>query len=86
VPNHGARQGNQVVPADWIETVTYPQINGQQIYFYGYQFRLGRSLLHGHQVDWPAGVGYGGQRLYIVPSLDLVVLVHAGLNTSSMQA
>jgi CubicO group peptidase (beta-lactamase class C family) len=85
VLNHGAWQGKQVVPADWIAAATSPQINGQQIYFYGYQFWLGRSLLRGQQVDWIAGVGYGGQRLFIVPSLDMVVLVHAGLYTSSLQ-
>jgi CubicO group peptidase (beta-lactamase class C family) len=86
VLDHGTWHGKQVVPADWVVTATSPQINGQQIYFYGYQFWLGRSLVHGHEVDWAAGVGYGGQRLFIVPSLDLVVLVHAGLYTSSMQS
>jgi CubicO group peptidase (beta-lactamase class C family) len=86
VLDHGAWRGQQVVPADWIAAATSPQINGQQLYFYGYQFWIGRSLLGGRQVDWAAGVGYGGQRLFIVPSLDLVVLVHAGLYTSPMQA
>lgn len=85
VLNHGAWLGNQVVPADWIAAATTPQINGQQLYFYGYQFWIGRSLVRGKQVDWVAGVGYGGQRLFIVPAFDLVVLVHAGLYSSSMQ-
>jgi hypothetical protein len=47
--------------------------------------QLGRSLLRGRQIDWAAGVGTGGQRLFIVPALDLVVLVHAGLYRSPAQ-
>ncbi len=85
VLNHGAWNGRQIVPAEWIAAAISPQINGQQLYFYGYLFWLGRSFAHGHEIDWVAGVGLGGQRLYIVPSLDLVVLVHAGLYQSPQQ-
>jgi CubicO group peptidase (beta-lactamase class C family) len=86
VLNNGSWNGKSVVPADWIATATSPQINGQQLYFYGFQFWLGRSFAHGEEIDWVAGVGYGGQRLFVVPKLDLVVLVHAGLYTSSLQS
>ncbi|SDR46742.1 CubicO group peptidase, beta-lactamase class C family [Rhizobiales bacterium GAS191] len=86
VLDHGTWNGKQVVPADWIAAATSPQINGPQLYFYGYQFWLGRSLVQGREIDWAAGVGYGGQRLFIVPALDLVVLVHAGLYSSPMQS
>ena len=87
VLDHGAWKGAQIVPADWIKAATSPQINGQQIYFYGYQFWLGRSFVLGRgEIDWAAGWGYGGQRLFIVPGLDLVVLVHAGRYDSSQQS
>ena len=86
VLDHGSWNGRQLVPADWIAAATSPQINGQGLYFYGYQFWLGRSFVQGRAIDWAAGVGYGGQRLFIVPALDLVVLVHAGLYSSPLQA
>ena len=85
VLDKGAWRGKQIVPASWIETAVTPQINGPGSAFYGFQFWLERSLIAGHEVDWIGGVGYGGQRLYIVPSLDLTVLVHAGLYASPMQ-
>jgi CubicO group peptidase (beta-lactamase class C family) len=86
VLDHGTWKGQQIVPADWIAAATSPQIAGEQLYFYGYQFWLGRSFVHGKEIDWAAGVGYGGQRLFIVPALDLVVLVHAGLYDSRLQS
>jgi CubicO group peptidase (beta-lactamase class C family) len=85
VLDHGSWKGRQVVPAEWIEASTTPQINGSGLYFYGYQWWLGRSFVHGREVDWSAGVGYGGQRLFIVPTMDLVVVVTAGLYSSDMQ-
>jgi CubicO group peptidase (beta-lactamase class C family) len=87
VLDHGAWKGTQVVPADWVAAAISPQINGQGIYFYGYQFWLGRSFVLGRgEIDWAAGWGYGGQRLFIVPALDIVVLVHAGRYDSSQQS
>jgi len=85
VLDHGAWHGKQIVPADWIAAATTPQINGPLLWFYGYQFWLGRSLMHEREVDWALGLGYGGQRLFIVPALDMAVLVHCGLYQSSMQ-
>jgi CubicO group peptidase (beta-lactamase class C family) len=85
VLNHGAWHGKQVVPADWITAATAPHINANLLWFYGYQFWLGRSPVHEREVDWALGLGYGGQRLFIIPALDLVVLVHAGLYHSPIQ-
>jgi CubicO group peptidase (beta-lactamase class C family) len=86
VLQHGAWQGAQVVPAAWIDAATTPQIaHSLPLYFYGYQFWLGRSLVDKHTVEWAAAVGLGGQRLFIVPALDLVVAVNAGLYRSDLQ-
>jgi CubicO group peptidase (beta-lactamase class C family) len=83
---HGAWDGRQIVPATWIDESTKPRLNAYSMYFYGYQWWLGRSLLDGRQVDWIAGRGYGGQRLIIVPSQDIVMVVMAGhYDTSPLQ-
>jgi CubicO group peptidase (beta-lactamase class C family) len=86
VLDHGAWKGAQIVPADWIKAATSPQINGQQIYFYGYQFWLGLSFVLGAGGDRLGGRLGLSWRLFIVPALDLVVLVHAGRYDSSKQS
>ena len=53
--------------------------------FYGYQWWLGRSFRNGAELTWAAGVGYGGQRLFVVPALDLVVMVNAGHYSGPLQ-
>ncbi|HEV8391619.1 MAG TPA: hypothetical protein VGQ35_17345, partial [Dongiaceae bacterium] len=42
------------------------------------------SLVNREEIKWICGTGYGGQRLYVVPSRDLVVLAMAGLYDSMM--
>jgi CubicO group peptidase (beta-lactamase class C family) len=81
VLNHGEWHGRQVVPADWIEAATSSQL----VKFYGYQFWLGHSPSREGPVAWAAAKGLGGQRIYIVPSLDLAVVVLAGLYGASAQ-
>jgi CubicO group peptidase (beta-lactamase class C family) len=43
-----------------------------------YQWWLGRPLVERREIDWAAGSGWGGQRLYVVPAEGLVVAVYAG--------
>ena len=81
----GAWNERQLVSAGWIEASITPQIEAIDFLFYGYQWWLGRSLIERKEVHWVAGIGLGGQRLFIVPALDLVVVVTAGLYTSPMQ-
>ena len=81
----GQWSGKQVVPAGWAAQSIKPRINGNSIYFYGYQWWLGRSLRNGAELTWAAGVGYGGQRLFVVPDLDLVVMINSGHSASPLQ-
>ena len=46
--------------------------------YYGYQWWMGRTLSPTGEVKWIAGIGLGGQRLYIIPELDLVVVTTSG--------
>ncbi|HMI97192.1 MAG TPA: serine hydrolase [Micropepsaceae bacterium] len=82
---HGIWNGRQVVPRTYVDESTAPQIQGAGTFFYGYQWWLGRSLVGAREVDWAAGVGLGGQRVVVVPSLDLIVVMTAGLYTSPLQ-
>ncbi len=78
VLDRGAWQGRQIIRPEWIAESSAPRINGDGIFFYGYLWWLGRFLVGRREVRWIAGFGNGGQRLYIVPRLDLVVAVNAG--------
>lgn len=76
----------EVVSEHWIREATSAQIGpNDRIYFYGYQWWLGRSLVNRREIPWVAGLGLGGQRLFIVPTLDLVCVVTAGHYTDAMQ-
>ena len=74
----GQWNGRQVLPKGWAAESVKPALNGEGLYYYGYQWWLGRTMLRGRDIVWSAGVGYGGQRLYAVPALDLVVMINAG--------
>jgi CubicO group peptidase (beta-lactamase class C family) len=69
----------RVLPAGWAAQSLQGHIRTSGAYRYGYQWWLGETNVEGGEVKWAAGFGYGGQRLYIVPALDLIVVVNAGL-------
>jgi CubicO group peptidase (beta-lactamase class C family) len=79
VLQHGSWNGTQLVSASWVATATSQQINDPTAASYGYQFWLDRSPVQKQEVNWAIGIGWGGQRLYIAPELDLVVVVNTGL-------
>src|SRR5436309_2880416 len=75
VLDRGQWNGASVVSESWISAATAPQI---KTIYNGYKFWLGGSSVSGRRFDWVAAQGQGGQRIFIVPSLDLVAVVTAG--------
>jgi CubicO group peptidase (beta-lactamase class C family) len=87
VAARGLWNGHQIVSAQWIDDSIAPQIGAaDRLYFYGYQWWLGRSLFARNEFAWAAGMGQGGQRLYVIPSLGLSAVVTAGHYADGMQA
>ncbi len=69
----GEWDGVQVVPADWVEKSTSPQIAaGTMAESYGYQWWVGD--------DQFMMQGYGGQFVYVLPAQDLVVVFTGALS------
>jgi CubicO group peptidase (beta-lactamase class C family) len=87
--NKGVWQGARIVSADWIEQSTVPRFQAVGyfggLFFYGRFWWLGRTLSGAREVQWIAAIGLGGQRIFIVPSLDLVVTTTSGLYTNARQ-
>ena len=89
VLERGKWQGRQIVSSSWIEDSTTPRLSGSDtammfyrpegISSYGYLWWLGRSPPEHPERDMIAGGGYGGQRVFILPSLGAVVVTTAGV-------
>ena len=69
----------RVLPPGWVAESTKARLNGDNLTHYGYQWWIGETYVPEGTVKWVAGMGLGGQRLFIVPALDLVVVTNGGL-------
>ena len=78
--SNGAWQGRQLVPADWMKRITTPTVRIDARREYGYHWYLGQAAAAGQSQlhPWIGGIGWGGQRLYVMPDLDLVVGMNCG--------
>jgi CubicO group peptidase (beta-lactamase class C family) len=88
VLRRGQWNGRQVVSQAWIDESTrthmahfdsYPSIG------YGYQWWTDYEDRDGRRSLWISAQGLGGQRIYIHPGLDLVVVITAGLYADDRQ-
>jgi len=80
--NRGQWEGRPVVPAQWLEKSFQPYLAADDFRRYGYFWYIGdfqygnppnRPIAH-----WIGAFGYGGQRLFVLPELDLTVAITAG--------
>lgn len=83
---HGGVVGERtVVPADWVTRCITPVISTDEIRRYGYQWFM-LDIAFGKPKGWAVGrleriwmaQGEGGQRLFIIPALQLVITITAG--------
>lgn len=79
--NKGTWNGRRIVSAQWIEeaTRTHSDPNRpEMVTGYGYQWWLYEFPVNEKPVKAYAAHGYGGQRIFVFPTLDLVVAFTAG--------
>jgi CubicO group peptidase (beta-lactamase class C family) len=74
----GVWSGKQVLAKGWATETMKPRVNADNLFYYGYQWWLGRTFLRDRDLPYAAGIGYGGQRLYVLPGLDTVIVITAG--------
>lgn len=77
---NGAWQGKQIVPADWLKRSMTPTVAIPGRGSYGWHWYLGELPVGTPRRPEPtiSAIGWGGQRLYLVPALDLAVVMMAG--------
>ena len=77
---NGAWQGKQIVPADWLKRSTTPAVTIEGARRYGWHWYLGELPVGTprHAEPTIGAIGWGGQRLFLVPALDLAVALNCG--------
>lgn len=74
----GVWRSKQVVPVDWVKHITTPTVRIEGPRSYGYHWYIHDSTVDGQRRYWFGGIGWGGQKLYVFPDLDLVVAMNCG--------
>lgn len=72
--------GRRLVPEAWVKTITTPVVAIDQYRSYGYHWYMGDVVPSGgsQPQHWVGGIGWGGQRLYALPDLELVIAITCG--------
>ena len=72
--NQGKWENKQIVSNAWIQESTIEHIDTFWGYGYGYQWRCGKTLICDQEIEAFWASGTGGQKIYVFPKLDLVVV------------
>ena len=70
---NGNWRGKQIVSKAWVEASTQSHINGLGL-GYGYQWWRGKAFINNQNIEVLYASGHGGQKIFIVPQLDLVAV------------
>lgn len=79
VLERGKWNGSEIVPASWIDRMLTHRATIEGRFGYGYQWYVSAiSTPDGTRHPWFGALGNGGQRIDVIPDLDLVVAFAAG--------
>jgi len=76
----GMWNGKEVVPAEWVKRLIRAVVAIDGGRSYGYHWYVGDVTVGAppQALHWVGGIGWGGQRLFAFPALDLVVAMNCG--------
>jgi CubicO group peptidase (beta-lactamase class C family) len=82
VLDKGAAGGRQILPVEWLAECLRPRASVDEQRRYGYQWYIGDFEYGSREAPrldrWVGCFGNGGQRLFVMPELDLAVAITAG--------
>jgi CubicO group peptidase (beta-lactamase class C family) len=77
--NKGKRNNSDVISFDWVKQSLAWQINARNLLQgYGYQFWCTKGIIAGKETNIATAIGFGGQRIYLIPELNLEIVITAG--------
>jgi CubicO group peptidase (beta-lactamase class C family) len=84
--NKGQWNGRQIVSASWVDESTRQHVIADDHFGYGYLWWRGETFVNGRHIRTVFASGNGGQRIFIFPALNAVVVFTAGnYNASASQ-
>jgi CubicO group peptidase (beta-lactamase class C family) len=75
--DRGTWKGKQIVSAQWLTDSARPRFATETVH-YGYLRWVASSQIANRKIDWFEAYGLGGQRIIVIPTLDLVVIFTTG--------
>jgi CubicO group peptidase (beta-lactamase class C family) len=80
----GIWRGKRLVSASWVAEMMTPRLTVDRRR-YGYQMWVHEETVDGRPLTWISALGRGGQKIHVVPALDLVVVMTAGYYNDDRQ-